>query len=411
MSTDHDESNLIKHDAIIQSDNRSLSHLDKKISNLLLYKAFEELDKKDIHEYSFGQLSDDLNWKSRNDVAIIESLDKLMSTKIKWNILGHDTHNDWTVSTIISSYRVIRMSGVFQYSYSAHFRQVLRFPEILSRIDINIQNKIQSKYTLNLWELLKTQFKNLSENNEVTTNFFPIEEFKSILGTTGDSYKEFKHFKSKIIIPAVEEINEVTDVTVKEVKYTKKGRSVTGIGFVLCLKEISKIQLSKNTVEMNELEEYLKKTEYNLIYHELKTWHLSDKNILKQFKNITIEDLQLNIRAASEYITRLNKPKTAQLITASFDKGWLPNQSSSTNPIDLNNTSKSKSNSLKKLNKNDDEYDFLFRKASESFDKLSAEMQKTIEDECVQNAGGSFYKDSAILRTVIIDYYMSKMRD
>lgn len=403
---------LIKHDAIIQADNRSLNHIDKKIINLLLLNASLGSSSREIHEYQFSDITKDLKWKSRNDPAIIESLEKLVSTKIGWNILGNDKMNDWTVSTIIASYRVIKNSGVFQYSYSAHFKQVLSIPEIISKIDINIQNKIKSKYTLNLWELLKTQIKKNPGLNKFNSDYFPINELKNIIGTVDDYYNEFKYFKAKILVPSIAEINSVTDIEVTECNYKRNKRSIIAISFEIMLKCFDNpTNIMENTEEEN-LNEFLKKQEYDIIYHELKTWNLSDKNILSRFKSISINDLQSSIQAATEFVTKSKKTKNAQMITRAINDGWQPNpcNSDSIKPIIKKkiNVAKDRNNSTDSTINDDSDYSNFFEKAAEQFSALSEEQQIRIEEDCFSKTGNSrMPKDSDIYRTTLLTYFMN----
>ena len=142
MNHVHNENELIKHNAIIQSDNRSISFLDKKVMNALLINAFDELVDEEIHQITFSKLADDIGWGSDyKRIALIEALETLSNIAIRWNILGQDIKNDWAQSKLIASFRVVSKEGILEYSYSPHLRNVLRHPNIYSKIDLMIQNK------------------------------------------------------------------------------------------------------------------------------------------------------------------------------------------------------------------------------------------------------------------------------
>jgi plasmid replication initiation protein len=62
-----------------------------------------------------------------------------------------------------------------------------------------------------------------------------IEEIKQYLGVDG-KYTEYKGFRRRIIEPAINEINEYTDINV-EWQPIKQGRAYTAIEFTITTKE------------------------------------------------------------------------------------------------------------------------------------------------------------------------------
>jgi plasmid replication initiation protein len=71
-----------------------------------------------------------------------------------------------------------------------------------------------------------------------STPKFTISELKTLWVVTDEkspTYKLFKHFNNKIIIPAVKEINEVSDILIGPLFY-KNGRNIEFISFPVALK-------------------------------------------------------------------------------------------------------------------------------------------------------------------------------
>ena len=83
---------------------------------------------------------------------------------------------------------------------------------------------LKSKYAIRLYELLKSYL--WMGSWEVN-----VKDLRSVLEVE-DKYLEFKEFKRRIIVPAVNEINKYTDL---EVKYTtlKTGKEITKIHFTI----------------------------------------------------------------------------------------------------------------------------------------------------------------------------------
>lgn len=81
----------------------------------------------------------------------------------------------------------------------------------------------KSKYGIRLYELLKS-YANLRSIK------FSIEELKEKLGA--ETYTNFTNFKTKVLIPALSDIELYTDIKVSVI-YEKKGRQFTKIEFII----------------------------------------------------------------------------------------------------------------------------------------------------------------------------------
>lgn len=87
----------------------------------------------------------------------------------------------------------------------------------------------QSKYTIPLYELLKSWEK-------VYKKKFEIDELRAYMDAMDKTYSNTAAFKRRVLDPAIKEINEITDL---QVSYTeiKRGRKTTNIEFVILPKE------------------------------------------------------------------------------------------------------------------------------------------------------------------------------
>lgn len=80
---------------------------------------------------------------------------------------------------------------------------------------------MRSRYSIRLYELLHS-YVNLSSAS------FPVDELKRLLDA--ENYTLFKDFRSKVIEYAVNEINELTELSVS-VSYAKSGRQIGSVMF------------------------------------------------------------------------------------------------------------------------------------------------------------------------------------
>lgn len=219
---------LKKHAATIHCSN-TLSLLQRKISNALLYHAYHDLMLRDEHEITMKQLCKIIGYHGHNYDAIKNSLRGLITTLIEWNVVDDDSNiEDWTASTILAS---VRIKGPHcTYAYSPRMKQMLHSPKIYGKINLIIQSKFQSSYGLALYENC-IRYKGLPQ-----TKWFDLAVFRKLMGVPDDKYIIFRDLKRRVIDKSVEEINTYSDLFI-EVEYLKIARQVTKLRFKLLEKE------------------------------------------------------------------------------------------------------------------------------------------------------------------------------
>ena len=72
-----------------------------------------------------------------------------------------------------------------------------------------------------------------------------LSEFRNRLGVGDNEYTAMNNFKSRVLEPAIKQINEHTDITVK-VEQHKKGRTISGFSFKFKQKQQPKIEKPKD---------------------------------------------------------------------------------------------------------------------------------------------------------------------
>lgn len=87
------------------------------------------------------------------------------------------------------------------------------------------------KYSTRLYEWLKSvYFDETQEYNYTIT----IDEIKSRMGA--EIYKPYAHFKARALVPALKEINEVSDLNVKCGEFRNQSGKVIGLEFIMTKK-------------------------------------------------------------------------------------------------------------------------------------------------------------------------------
>ncbi|MBX3710314.1 MAG: replication initiation protein [Gammaproteobacteria bacterium] len=220
----HSKKELKKHAAAIHCSN-TLSLLQRKITNALLYHAYKELMLKDEHEITIKQLCCLIGYQGNNHAAIKEAFKGLISTVIEWNLINDETGSEnWTASSIIAS---VSLEGpLCYYAYSPRMKQLLHSPSMFGKIDLVIQSKFRSSYGLALYENC-IRYRGLPH-----TKWFEMGLFKKLMGVPPGKYDVFRDFKRRVLDKAVEEVNTYSDLVV-ESECVREGRKVVKVRFKL----------------------------------------------------------------------------------------------------------------------------------------------------------------------------------
>ncbi len=242
---------LKKHVAVIHSHNK-ISLLQRKISNALLYNAYDNLLTIDEHEIQITTLTKLIGYDSNDHKKIKQALMDLLATVIEWNIVDGDKIDQdgiWNASSIIADASI--EGSRCTYSYSNKMRRLLYHPNVYGRLSLEVQARFQSGYGLALYENCN-RYQNIGQ-----TPWFEIEKFRKLMGVDDNKYKIFRDFKSRVLDKSVDEVNKHTELTV-EPRLKKINRKVVAIQFAIN-KENNKINRNKKSQEILTLFELLRK--------------------------------------------------------------------------------------------------------------------------------------------------------
>ena len=124
-------------------------------------------------------------------------------------------------------------------------------------------------YPIRIYELLK-QYQNFKHRK------LTIEELKKMFGLTNE-YPRYSNFYQKIIQPAINEINEYTDLYITDVEKIKKGKNIIALDFIFKAKNQDDIPYSPDLFD-------LEKPKINLISPS------GTKEIGEEWSEIAMED-------------------------------------------------------------------------------------------------------------------------
>lgn len=182
--------------------------------------------------------------------AVEEAARELSGKKIDLSNGKERIYASW-----LSYVRYIEGSGVvqlrFDKSLKPYFLQLKNCIRGFTQYNLATVINFKSTYSIRLYELLKMEVWKAEKAR--TTQFekiFEIEEYRQILGIDKKSYPIFADLKKRVIEPTIKEISEQTDLNIAETNYIKTGRKITGIMFVVKIRQADEIQALQ--LEMEE---------------------------------------------------------------------------------------------------------------------------------------------------------------
>lgn len=223
---------VVKANELIQKSRFNLSLQQQKIvlyliSQISMYDA-------DFKEYEFNISEfcrvcgiDETSGKNYKDLkqAIKDIADKSL-----WIQIDEKTE---TLLRWIEKPYINKLEGTIKIRLDKEMKPfLLQLKQNFTKYELLWTLRFKSKYTIRLYELIKSiHFQELAEYSRT----FPLDDVRRLLGA--ETYKTYQTLKTRVLNPAVEEINRYSD---KNVTYQpiKKGRAVTHIEFTISTKEV-----------------------------------------------------------------------------------------------------------------------------------------------------------------------------
>ncbi len=200
--------------------------LQRKLTDALLCVAGTQLGDRTIlsHQVSLSYLCQLTGFNSNNVAHIKNSLESLVATRIKWDIVNPDGEREWGVAALLADARI--RGGVVTYSFAPQLREKLAAPERWATLRMQVIRRFSSGTALAMYENC------LPYRGVGQTPFFTLPLLRELLGATAESYDEFKALNRAVLKPAIEEVNRIgkkhNDIQI-EVEYKRVKRQVSEV--------------------------------------------------------------------------------------------------------------------------------------------------------------------------------------
>jgi hypothetical protein len=209
-----------------------LSLLQRKLGNLWLKHAIENPpDSEGWWELRIKEVAEKIGFDSNNRQYLKESAEALMRIVFEWDLMAQaNKRMQWRASVLFPEIEI--RGDAVRYQVSSQIRQRMIDPEIYATIDMNVVRRFRRASSLAIWEFC-LHFEKSGRTAEIEWEIFR----DMVLGESPENrtYLEYKYFKSKVIKPAVSEINSTSDHTIQLVE-SKMGKRISTISFSIARK-------------------------------------------------------------------------------------------------------------------------------------------------------------------------------
>lgn len=149
-------------------------------------------------------------------------------------------NGDWDMFNIISKAEYKNKKGLITLTINKQAEPyLLQLKELFTTFKLENALNMDGKYAIRVYQQAKS---NVYKGEYI----IKIDEFKKQLKLTQKSYKEYSNIKLKVLLPAIKEINEKTDINL-DVEEIKVGRKVEALRFITSNKNNKQKVMLKNT--------------------------------------------------------------------------------------------------------------------------------------------------------------------
>jgi len=206
----HSAEGIVKAGEMIEIRQSSeLSLQDRRILNVLIEHAGSQIASDEPHRVPMARL----RGRHKGTERVRDSIIRLMTTIVEVPVKDRNGNPATLRATILAETTTTddedNPTGEVVYSFSKTMRRIIEQSNHWGRIKAIIMFSFTSKYSLALYELLC-----LRANLRKSSERIELEDFRELLGVPADKLTRAPDFLRRVVNPAVEEINGLTDFMV-----------------------------------------------------------------------------------------------------------------------------------------------------------------------------------------------------
>jgi plasmid replication initiation protein len=222
---------VIKANELIQKSRFSLSTQQQKVVLYLISQISPYDEDFKLYDFSIVEFCKvcGIDYESGKNYADLKNAIKEIADKSLWIKLGNGKE---TLVRWIEKPYIDEKSGRIQIKLDKDMKPyLLQLKQNFTQYELLWTLKFKSKYAIRLYELVKSiHFHEL----ETYSKIYDLSELQILLGA--ETHKTYQHFKDRVLLPAIAEINNHSDKNV-EFEPIKRSKAVSQIRLTVSTKE------------------------------------------------------------------------------------------------------------------------------------------------------------------------------
>ena len=205
---------------------------------ILLLASQIRKDDEDFKDYEV-RVEDFAQWFNLGASSSVYEKVEQIADNLVGKVVTLKNDNEVEKTTWISYIKYVRGSGIVKLRFDKSLKPyLLQLKANFTQYNLSCVVNFSSSYSIRLYELLKMEvWKAEKAGKKDFEKTFEMAEYRQLLGVEKKAYPVFADLKKRVIEPTVSEISEQTDLNIFETRYIKTGRKITGLCFVVLIKD------------------------------------------------------------------------------------------------------------------------------------------------------------------------------
>ena len=301
--------------AVLPATGSRITLLTRRFFNVLLQHA-QQQGGGETYRVPFDQILQGAGYGSANFEVAKNTLRSMAKTTVEWSIVREDGADEgerrWGVSALLADAELIEVGRrlFLEWSYSPKIRQHLLDPTRYMQLSLQIYTTLRSGTAAALYEVCLRYV----TNARGLTNKAEWEWWRPRLTGIPDADEAqssaYKYFKRDTLMPAILEINTLTDIEVKLQEF-KTGRKITHIQF----SSSKKIQIALDVDSQKTIVD-------DKLLARIQAFGISDAIAAKIYSSSDEETLRLTVGYVEIRVSKGGVDSPAALFRDALKKGY-----------------------------------------------------------------------------------------
>lgn len=366
---------IVKKNAGAVHSRSQLSCLERKLFNVCLYVAYDELADagKLTHRVPISVISTLAGFDaSKNTAHLKKAFRALVTSIVEWSIVDERGAETWEACAVLAGVRF--RNGMCEFEFPWILREKLYQPDRYAPLELGEMRNLSTVGAIALCEHL-VRYENMSR-----TPTFPVQLWRALLGADASTYDDFRRLNEKIIRPAVTQINTHTHL-MTEPEFIRRDRRVVAMWFKIIDKRVA-IAERANPPALEEGEGKPKLPDSPLarrLYEEMQLTTSQVEDVLRDHEEARIEEVL-------DYVGRRYQEGKVKSSLPAYFLGTLLNyeQTAQHSALDLRrkeseSAKRQQEEAAKRLQTYRDAFKSVWRsQAQEALDNMDAAARETV---------------------------------